>query len=224
MSYGCLTVPRLFNFRCPDDLLSAIADRAKETGKTQSQIMIDALRQYLDLSAPGGDLQDIYNRLTELTDRVALLEASPSIRDDGGTDTILSRRVDLLERSIADWGRKFTEIALGSPSASQPVQSEVLSDLPSVQTDSAGTAPAIGESDQEPVATPLDPSELSCGLNQKQLCIRLDLNHRQFARDAARHGGKIEYIKAKTGTDWKFVDGRYYPVGNHDNRYDHLAR
>lgn len=40
-------MPKLFSFRCPDDLLNAITARSQDSGESLSKVVVDALRQAL---------------------------------------------------------------------------------------------------------------------------------------------------------------------------------
>lgn len=68
-----ITGKSLINFRCPDDVLEAISDRAVESGESKSSVVISALRYAFGLAEYKGDavvgksvLQDLQQRLTEL--------------------------------------------------------------------------------------------------------------------------------------------------------------
>lgn len=66
-------MPEMFNFRCPDDLLKAISDRAAESGESKSSVVVAALRYAFGLAEYPSDavvgksvLQQLEQRLTEL--------------------------------------------------------------------------------------------------------------------------------------------------------------
>jgi hypothetical protein len=66
-------MPEMFNFRCPDDVLEAIASRATESGESKSSIVVAALRYAFGLADCPSDavagvsvLQQLEQRLTEL--------------------------------------------------------------------------------------------------------------------------------------------------------------
>ena len=66
-------MPEMFNFRCPDDVLEAIASRAAESGESKSSVVVAALRYALGLAEYPSDivvgksvLQELVQRLTEL--------------------------------------------------------------------------------------------------------------------------------------------------------------
>lgn len=66
-------MPEIFNFRCPDDLLEAIATRAAESGESKSSVVVAALRYAFGLADYPSDavvgmsvLQQLEARLTEL--------------------------------------------------------------------------------------------------------------------------------------------------------------
>lgn len=66
-------MPEMFNFRCPDDVLEAIATRAAESGESKSSVVVAALRYAFGLADYPSDavvgktvLQDLQQRLTAL--------------------------------------------------------------------------------------------------------------------------------------------------------------
>ncbi len=66
-------MPEMFNFRCPDDLLEAIASRAAESGESKSSVVVAALRYAFGLADYPSDavvgmsvLQQLEARITEL--------------------------------------------------------------------------------------------------------------------------------------------------------------
>jgi len=66
-------MPEMFNFRCPDDVLEAIASRAVESGESKSSVVVAALRYAFGLAEYPSDavvgknvLQELQQRLTEL--------------------------------------------------------------------------------------------------------------------------------------------------------------
>lgn len=68
---------KVFNFRCPDDLLEAIAVRAKELGESQSKVVIDALKGALGLQeqpsisyASTSDLAELRGQVEELSGKL----------------------------------------------------------------------------------------------------------------------------------------------------------
>lgn len=70
-------MPRVFNFRCPDDLLEAIALRAQELGESQSKVVVDTLRNTLGLQeqslspyATLADLGELRGQVEELTGKL----------------------------------------------------------------------------------------------------------------------------------------------------------
>jgi hypothetical protein len=67
----------MFNFRCPDDLLEAIAARAKVLGESQSKVVVDALRDALGLLeqpstsyASMADLAELRGEVEELAGKL----------------------------------------------------------------------------------------------------------------------------------------------------------
>ena len=66
-------MPEMFNFRCPDDVLEAIASRAAESGESKSSVVVAALRYAYGLAEYPSDvvigrsvLQELLQRLTEI--------------------------------------------------------------------------------------------------------------------------------------------------------------
>lgn len=68
------TVAKLFNFRCPDDLMELIEQRATEAGEDKSRIVIDALRYALNVTDLPSDAVIGKSKLLELIARVEILE------------------------------------------------------------------------------------------------------------------------------------------------------
>lgn len=67
-------MPEMFNFRCPDDLLSAIADRAAESGESKSSVVVAALRYAFGLADYPSDAVVAKSVLQQLEERLTKLE------------------------------------------------------------------------------------------------------------------------------------------------------
>jgi len=65
---------KLFNFRCPDDLMELIEQRASEAGEDKSRIVIDSLRYALNITDLPSDAIIGKSKLLEMLSRVEALE------------------------------------------------------------------------------------------------------------------------------------------------------
>ena len=65
---------KLFNFRCPDDLMELIEQRASEAGEDKSRIVIDSLRYALNITDLPSDAIVGRSKILELLSRVETLE------------------------------------------------------------------------------------------------------------------------------------------------------
>jgi len=65
---------KLFNFRCPDDLMELIEQRASEAGEDKSRIVIDSLRYALNVTDIPSDAIVGKSKIIELIARVDSLE------------------------------------------------------------------------------------------------------------------------------------------------------
>ncbi|MGL4621479.1 MAG: Arc family DNA-binding protein [Chroococcidiopsis sp.] len=67
-------MPEMFNFRCPDDVLEAISDRAAESGESKSSVVIAALRYAFELADHPSDAVVGKSVLQQLEERLTALE------------------------------------------------------------------------------------------------------------------------------------------------------
>lgn len=74
---------KLFNFRCPDDLMELIEQRASEAGEDKSRIVIDSLRYALNITDLPSDAIIGKSKLLEMLSRVEALEKSRGRQSSG---------------------------------------------------------------------------------------------------------------------------------------------
>ena len=73
---------KLFNFRCPDDLMELIEQRASEAGEDKSRIVIDSLRYALNICDLPSDAIIGKSKLLEMLSRVEALEKKQKLTID----------------------------------------------------------------------------------------------------------------------------------------------
>lgn len=73
---------KLFNFRCPDDLMELIEQRASEAGEDKSRIVIDSLRYALNITDLPSDAIVGRSKILELLSRVETLEKKQKLTID----------------------------------------------------------------------------------------------------------------------------------------------
>jgi hypothetical protein len=73
-AWSLTAMAKLFNFRCPDDLMELIEQRASEAGEDKSRIVIDSLRYALNVTDLPSDAIVGRSKILELIARVEKLE------------------------------------------------------------------------------------------------------------------------------------------------------